>query len=164
MTTGPQGPAGVNGKTVISGHGAPDASVGVDGDVYVDLSGGYLYGPKTNSAWDQGSNIVSTMYGNVAPLVSVNGATYELGTKFRVNVSGQITSIRFYKYPGDSTSPRVANIWNVSGTPVASLTITNETDSGWQEQVRGDQQSGNSVRHAADDKRGIYPVRAPEGG
>ncbi len=131
--TGPQGPTGVNGKTVISGHGAPDAGVGADGDVYVDLNGGFLYGPKANGAWDMGPNTTSTMYGNVAPLDTISGV-YELGTKFRVNASGQITSIRFYKIPGDTTSPRVGNIWSLTGTLLASVTFASETASGWQVQ------------------------------
>jgi len=56
--TGPQGsvgaagPTGANGKTVLNGSGAPDnATVGVDGDFYIDTAANVLYGPKASGAW-----------------------------------------------------------------------------------------------------------------
>ena len=131
---GPQGTAGVDGKTVISGHGAPDGSVGADGDVYVDLNGGFLYGPKSSGAWDQGPNTTANMFGDTSPQTPFIGNNYELGTKFRVNASGQIKSIRFYKFLGDTGSPRVGHIWSLNGTLLATVTFGTETDSGWQVQ------------------------------
>jgi len=51
---GPQGPAGAAGtpgSKIYSGTGAPGASLGNNGDFYLDRQGYLLYGPKTNNAW-----------------------------------------------------------------------------------------------------------------
>jgi hypothetical protein len=36
---------------VLSGSGAPDSSVGKDGDFYIDTSANMLYGPKAGGNW-----------------------------------------------------------------------------------------------------------------
>ena len=46
------GPDGAGGGTgILSGEGAPGPGVGVDGDLYLDISTGDLYGPKTGGVW-----------------------------------------------------------------------------------------------------------------
>ena len=55
-----------------------------------------------------------------------------LGVKFKADVSGKITGIRFYKGTGN-TGTHVGNLWSASGTQLASATFTNETASGWQQ-------------------------------
>ena len=61
--TGPAGPAGADGvngvdgvdgadgNTILSGAGAPDAGVGVNGDFYLDTTAWVLYGPKASGMW-----------------------------------------------------------------------------------------------------------------
>ena len=39
------------GNLILSGIGAPDASLGNVGDYYLDLSNSYLYGAKTAQGW-----------------------------------------------------------------------------------------------------------------
>ena len=56
----------------------------------------------------------------------------ELGVKFRSDVNGRITGIRFYK-AATNTGTHVANLWSSGGTKLASGTFTNETASGWQQ-------------------------------
>jgi WD40 repeat protein len=56
----------------------------------------------------------------------------ELGVKFRSDVAGTITGIRFYK-ASTNTGTHVANLWSSTGTLVATATFTNETASGWQQ-------------------------------
>jgi len=56
----------------------------------------------------------------------------ELGVKFKSDVAGSITGIRFYKGPGN-TGTHIGNLWNTSGTLLASATFTGETASGWQQ-------------------------------
>ncbi|GAB1540803.1 hypothetical protein NUACC21_34720 [Scytonema sp. NUACC21] len=56
----------------------------------------------------------------------------ELGVKFRANVNGSITGIRFYKGP-QNTGTHVATLWSSSGQQLARATFTNETTSGWQQ-------------------------------
>lgn len=58
--TGPVGPAGkdgtngvngingTDGSTIYSGQNAPTTSIGKNGDFYINLSNGMLYGPKTS--------------------------------------------------------------------------------------------------------------------
>ncbi|MET7466292.1 DUF4082 domain-containing protein [Nonomuraea sp. NPDC005501] len=60
------------------------------------------------------------------------GGSVELGVKFRTTTAGTITGVRFYKGPGN-TGTHVGNLWNASGTRLATATFTNETASGWQE-------------------------------
>lgn len=54
--TGPVGAAGVSGKTLRNGSGAPSAGLGVDGDFYIDPTAQLIYGPKAAGAWPAGVN------------------------------------------------------------------------------------------------------------
>ncbi|HUL97991.1 MAG TPA: N,N-dimethylformamidase beta subunit family domain-containing protein [Mycobacterium sp.] len=56
----------------------------------------------------------------------------ELGVKFRSDVAGTITGIRFYK-ASTNTGTHVGNLWTSTGTLLASATFTGETASGWQQ-------------------------------
>ncbi len=68
------------------------------------------------------------------PLVADAGADspVELGVKFRSDVSGAISGIRFYKSSAN-TGAHIGNLWSATGTNLASATFTNETASGWQQ-------------------------------
>jgi hypothetical protein len=59
-------------------------------------------------------------------------AAVEVGMKFRSDVAGFITGVRFYKGP-NNTGTHVGNLWTSNGTRLASVTFTNETSSGWQQ-------------------------------
>jgi hypothetical protein len=61
-----------------------------------------------------------------------DAASVELGVKFKSDVSGSITGIRFYKSSAN-TGTHIGNLWSSSGTKLASATFTNETASGWQQ-------------------------------
>jgi len=56
----------------------------------------------------------------------------EVGVKFRSEISGYISGIRFYKSAAN-TGTHTANLWTGTGTLLASTTFTNETASGWQQ-------------------------------
>ena len=56
----------------------------------------------------------------------------ELGVKFRADVSGAVTGIRFYKGSGN-LGVHVGNLWTSTGTKLATATFTEETASGWQQ-------------------------------
>jgi len=56
----------------------------------------------------------------------------ELGMKFRSDINGRITGIRFYKATGN-TGTHVANLWSSTGTLLASATFSGESASGWQQ-------------------------------
>lgn len=56
----------------------------------------------------------------------------ELGVKFRSDVSGTITGIRFYKGSAN-TGTHVGSLWTTGGTRLARATFTGETATGWQQ-------------------------------
>ena len=51
--------------------------------------------------------------------------------KFRSQVNGYVTGVRFYKGT-DNVGPHVGHLWSSTGTQLAQATFTNETASGWQ--------------------------------
>ena len=56
----------------------------------------------------------------------------ELGVKFKSDVAGILTGIRFYKGTAN-TGVHVGNLWASNGTRLATVTFSNETTSGWQQ-------------------------------
>jgi Domain of unknown function (DUF4082)/Bacterial Ig-like domain/Bacterial Ig domain len=61
-----------------------------------------------------------------------DSSAVELGVKFRSDVSGFITGIRFYKGSGN-TGTHVGTLWSSTGTQLAQATFSSETASGWQQ-------------------------------
>jgi Domain of unknown function (DUF4082) len=78
---------------------------------------------------------VATIWPNTAvPTVAADPDTgaVEIGVKFRSDVNGFITGIRFYK-SATNTGTHVGNLWTSTGTKLASATFAGETASGWQQ-------------------------------
>ncbi|MET0533986.1 MAG: DUF4082 domain-containing protein, partial [Steroidobacter sp.] len=61
-------------------------------------------------------------------------STVEVGVKFRSDVSGLITGIRFYKGAGN-IGTHVGSLWSIDGARLASGAFLNETASGWQQLI-----------------------------
>lgn len=81
-------------------------------------------------AWGQSTIFTSS---STPSLVDSNdGNPVEIGVKFRSDVNGYITGLRFYK-ASKNTGTHVGNIWSTSGSLLGSATFTNETASGWQQ-------------------------------
>ena len=59
-------------------------------------------------------------------------SSVELGVKFRSDVAGTITGIRYYK-AGANGGTHTGNLWTTSGTRLATATFAGETASGWQQ-------------------------------
>lgn len=59
-------------------------------------------------------------------------SSVELGVKFRSDVAGTVTGIRFYK-AGNNTGIHVGNLWSNTGRLLGSATFTGESASGWQQ-------------------------------
>jgi hypothetical protein len=79
--------------------------------------------------------IINTIWSATAVPGTVDSgpdAAVELGMKFKSDVNGTITSIRFYK-SSNNTGTHVGNLWSSTGTLLASATFTSETASGWQQ-------------------------------
>jgi hypothetical protein len=77
---------------------------------------------------------VSIWPGTAVPTVVDSGpdSAVELGVKFRSDVSGKITGIRFYKAAAN-TGTHVGNLWSTNGTKLATATFSGESASGWQQ-------------------------------
>jgi hypothetical protein len=56
---------------------------------------------------------------------------YELGMKFRSDVTGNVCGVKFYKGIGN-TGTHIARLWSAGGTLLASATYVSETATGWQ--------------------------------
>ena len=67
-----------------------------------------------------------------APLDDGDASSVELGTKFRSDINGYITGVRFYKVAAN-TGTHTGTLWNSTGTQLATVTFTGETASGWQQ-------------------------------
>jgi hypothetical protein len=101
-----------------------------------DLAGNAL---ATNLTWSfttvtAPSGSYSIWNSTATPIVVADPdrAAVELGVKFKSNVNGYITGIRFYKSTSN-TGTHVGNLWTSSGQKLATATFTNETASGWQQ-------------------------------
>jgi len=60
-----------------------------------------------------------------------DSSAVELGVKFRTDIAGSITGIRFYK-GSQNTGTHVGRLWSASGTLLRSATFSGETAGGWQ--------------------------------
>ena len=65
------------------------------------------------------------------PAVS-DGQPIEVGVKFRSDVDGFVTALRFYKGAAN-TGTHVGHLWSGAGALLAEATFTGESASGWQE-------------------------------
>ena len=65
---------------------------------------------------------------------SGSAGDYELGMEFRSTKTGTINSIRYYKASSE-TGTHIGRIWSSTGQLLGSVTFTNETASGWQQQA-----------------------------
>ncbi len=61
-----------------------------------------------------------------------DSSSIEVGVKFRSDVAGYVTGVRFYK-GSTNTGTHVGTLWTGTGTKLASATFTGETASGWQQ-------------------------------
>jgi hypothetical protein len=56
----------------------------------------------------------------------------EVGMRFRAEVDGVVTALRYYK-PAGATGTHIGSLWTATGTSLTQQAFTNETASGWQE-------------------------------
>jgi hypothetical protein len=56
----------------------------------------------------------------------------EVGVKFRADIAGFVTGIRFFKGAGN-TGTHVGNLWTAAGSQLATATFTAESGGGWQQ-------------------------------
>ena len=78
---------------------------------------------------------MATIWPTTAVPGTVDGgpdSAVELGVKFRSDIAGSITGIRFYKATAN-TGTHLGHLWSSTGTLLASATFTGESASGWQQ-------------------------------
>jgi hypothetical protein len=79
--------------------------------------------PATNTIWPA----------TATPLGADNdSAAVNVGTKFRSDISGWVTGIRFYKF-STNTGTHTGYLFTGTGTLLSSATFSGETASGWQQ-------------------------------
>ncbi|MEM5273503.1 collagen-like protein [Cupriavidus taiwanensis] len=110
------GPAGADGKTILSGTNAPTADVGADGDFYLNVSSSTLYGPKAGGEWRAGVSLIGPQGVAGAP-----GATLLHGAADPTAADGTVGS--FYLNTSTNTlfGPKTADGWP-AGISVVGLT------------------------------------------
>gem|GEM_PF-2309780 len=67
------------------------------------------------------------------PIFEEDDLAVELGLKFRSEVDGLITGIRFFKGGAENGGPHIGRLWTSAGTLLGAVTFSNETESGWQQ-------------------------------
>ena len=99
---------------------------------------GNLEQPVNGNAITVGSGPVTCPCSIWAPTQSPSvpaandAAAVEVGTRFRADVTGYITAIRFYKGV-QNVGPHVGNLWTAGGTLLSTVPFSGESASGWQE-------------------------------
>ena len=149
-------------------HGYPNTTIksrAVDdsGNIETPSPGSALNVGCTCSIWGTGST----------PGLSDSGSAtaVEVGFKFKSDISGSVTGIRFYK-SSKNTGTHVGTLWTASGTKLASATFSNETASGWQQVTFTSPVSINAnttyvasyfapAGHTAQDDSYFYPNPSP---
>jgi len=97
---GATGAAGAPGSKILSGSGAPSASLGNTGDYYLDKTSYLFYGPKTAGGWGTGLNI----QGPAGPLGPAGNANVKVDT-FTVHTADWTYGDIYYF----GTSPNVSS-------------------------------------------------------
>jgi sulfur relay (sulfurtransferase) complex TusBCD TusD component (DsrE family) len=99
------------------------------------------YSLSAKAVYDSGNVtcVNATSVATIWPATAVPGtvdggpdSAVELGVKFRSDVAGNVTGIRFYKATAN-TGTHLGHLWSNTGTLLASATFAGESASGWQQ-------------------------------
>ena len=110
-------------------HGAPSTTIRARA---VDDSGNLESSTPSVSV---GVGCPCTLFGpNVTPSIldQQDPSSVELGVRFKADLDGAVTGVRFYKATAN-TGSHVGNLWSANGTLLASGTFSGESASGWQQ-------------------------------
>ena len=106
---GVQGIPGKDGNLFYSGTGAPAATLGKVGDMYLNKTNSTLYGPKTDAGWGTGVNLKGA--------TGATGATGAAGSKILSGTGapaatlGKVGDYYINKTNGDLYGPKTATSW-----------------------------------------------------
>ena len=101
----------------------------------VDGGGNSVTSPATTgSPASFVENAFSVWAPSTTPAVidSTDTGAIEVGMRFRADVTGTVTGVRFYKAT-TNTGTHVGNLWSNTGTLLGTVTFTNESATGWQQ-------------------------------
>lgn len=129
---GAQGIPGKDGAVIHSGTGAPAASLGNIGDMYLDKSSSNLYGPKSASGWGTPLNLkgapgATGTAGATGP-AGTAGSRILSGTTNPSASTGTVGDYYLNKTTGDFFGPKTTSGW---GTPVNLKGTANVVASTW---------------------------------
>lgn len=129
---GAQGIPGKDGAVIHSGTGAPAASLGNIGDMYLDKSSSNLYGPKSASGWGTPLNLkgapgATGTAGATGP-AGTAGSRILSGTTNPSASTGTVGDYYLNKTTGDFFGPKTISGW---GTPVNLKGTANVVASTW---------------------------------
>jgi len=102
-----------------------------------DPAGNTMPGPVTwsfTTATAPGSYPATLWDSSYVPAVPSSSDTnaVEVGVRFKSDIDGLITALRFYKGPGNAGT-HVGHLWSSSGVLLGTVTFTGETAGGWQQ-------------------------------
>ncbi|MEY9110621.1 glucose/arabinose dehydrogenase [Bradyrhizobium yuanmingense] len=105
---------------------------------YTDLLGTGENATSTATSIVAAASATTTLFTTQTPFntnaTDGTGADYELGMRFTADASGVIQAIRYYK-ASNETGTHIGHIWSATGQELATVTFTNESASGWQQQA-----------------------------
>jgi len=106
---GTSGPQGGRGTGILNGTTAPDNSIGIIGDFFLNTTNMNLYGPKTESGWGSPTDLVGSQELGYVHIQEVASATWNIthGLGFTPNITVVDTAGTVvegsYNYPNSST-------------------------------------------------------------
>ena len=106
---GTSGPQGGRGTGILNGTTAPDNSIGIIGDFFLNTTNMNLYGPKTESGWGSPTDLVGSQELGYVHIQSVPASVWNIthGLGFTPNITVVDTAGTVvegsYNYPNSST-------------------------------------------------------------
>ncbi len=128
---------GVAQTATTTGSAATSAAIGglTNGNAYtfkVAAINGVGTGPESEAS--AAVTPYDTIFDLATPGTVDSGETHAInvGVKFRSDVPGKVTGIRFYK-AANNTGTHIGTLWNATGGALAQVTFANESAFGWQQ-------------------------------
>jgi hypothetical protein len=106
---GTSGPQGGRGTGILNGTTAPNNSIGIIGDFFLNTTNMNLYGPKTDSGWGTPTDLVGSQELGYVHIQEVASASWSIthGLGFTPNITVVDTAGTVvegsYNYPNSST-------------------------------------------------------------
>lgn len=117
---GAQGIAGPDGSTILNGTIVPGASLGKNGDFYINTAASIFYGPKTAAGWGTGKSVLGAK--------GIAGSSILSGTVTPAATVGAVGDYYLDKTSYSLYGPKTSTGW---GTAISLKGTANVIYSGW---------------------------------